>query len=71
MVQRSNRTSCKVEENKKSESERGTETFLADREEAIDHWSFLNLAQNAGLQQFFKKTLFQIIFEHESKVSFE
>ena len=52
MAQRSDRTRCKVEENKKSES--GRETFLADWEEAIHHWSFLNLAQNAGLQQLFK-----------------
>ena len=54
IAQRSDRTRCKVEENKKSES--GRETFLADWEQAIDHWSFLNLAQNAGLQQFLKTT---------------
>ena len=70
MAQRSDRTRCKVEENKKSES--GRETFLADWEEAIHHWSFLNLAQNAGLQQFFKthfsklylNTIWQILEGH-------
>ena len=57
---------------KMKKSERGTKTFLADWEEAIHHWPFLNLAQNAGLQEFFKNhfsklylnTVWQILEGH-------